>query len=114
MPYINFKTSAQLTAEKETELKAELGRAISIIPGKSETYLMVEIQDNAHLWLGGDDSAPAAMVDVKIFGHAKPSDFSSLTAEICRISKSKLGISPSRVYVTYAEVENWGWNGSNF
>lgn len=114
MPYINFKTSLELTAEKKNELKSALGRAISTIPGKSESYLMVAIEDNIDLWLGGDNSQPTAMIEVKIFGHAKASDFSKLTGVLCELCGKLLNISPSRVYVTYAEVENWGWNGSNF
>jgi phenylpyruvate tautomerase PptA (4-oxalocrotonate tautomerase family) len=114
MPYINFRTSLTLTPEKETELKAALGRAIAAIPGKSETYTMVEIEGGAHMWLGGNNSKPLAMINVKILGHAKPADFSKMTGELCDLCQKLLGIDPTGVYATYDEVENWGWNGKNF
>ena len=110
MPYINLRTSAKLDETKMEELKSALGKAITTLPGKTETYLMVDLEGGARLWLGGDNSKPLAMIDVKIFGHAKPADFSKMTAVLC----DKLGIDPTGVYVTYAEVENWGWNRSNF
>ncbi|MBQ8509805.1 MAG: hypothetical protein IJ493_07865 [Clostridia bacterium] len=114
MPYINVKVSTHLTDEQEQALKAGLGQAITAIPGKSETYLMVCIEDDAHLWLGGKDAEPHAMIDVKILGHAKPADFDRMTGQLCQLMEKQLSIKPSNVYVTYAEVENWGWNGSNF
>lgn len=114
MPYINLRTSAKLDETKMEEIKSALGKAITTLPGKTETYLMVDLEGGARLWLGGDNSKPLAMIDVKIFGHAKPADFSKMTAVLCDICHDKLGIVPTGVYVTYAEVENWGWNRSNF
>ena len=114
MPYINIKVSEKLTEEKKTELKAALGKAIEAIPGKSETYLMVCIEDGQSIWFAGDDSEPSAFIDVRILGHAKPEDFSRMTGELCRVCESLIGIAPSRVYAAYAEVDNWGWNGRNF
>ena len=45
MPFINAKFSTTVTPDKEYELKAALGEAITLL-GKSERYLMVEIEDN--------------------------------------------------------------------
>ncbi len=114
MPYINAKVSVNLTEEKMTEFKAALGKAIEAIPGKTETYLMVCIEDGQKLWLAGDNTKPQAFIDVRILGKAKAEDFSRMTGVLCGICNDMLGISPDCVYVTYAEVENWGWNGKNF
>jgi len=43
MPFIDTKTNVTITKEKEKELKERLGKAISIIPGKSESWLMLAI-----------------------------------------------------------------------
>ena len=40
--------------------------------------------------------------------------FSAMTGEVCRALEKTVGIAPADTYVTYAEVENWGWNGRNF
>ncbi len=117
MPYIGIKVSEKLTAEKKNELKAAMGKAIETIPGKTETYLMVAIEDNTSLWLAGvkgDENNPMAFVDARILGKAKREDFSRLTAEICKVLDVLIGIKPTNVYVTYSEVEHWGHNGRNF
>lgn len=114
MPYINIKTSKKLTADEMTAVKAEMGKAITAIPGKSEAYLMVCIEDGAAIWMAGKNDRPMAFVDVRILGHAKPEAFNAMTGEICRALNKTIGIDPADTYVTYAEVENWGWNGRNF
>ena len=113
MPYINLKTSVSLDEKLEDAHKTALGKAITTIPGQTENWLMVELEGDRKLWLGGK-KRPLAMIDVKIFGHADQSDFNAMTGELCDVCQRILGIKPDGVYVTYAEVENWGWNGENF
>lgn len=114
MPFINTKVNVAVSPEKEERIKAAFGQAITLIPGKSEDWLMVNIEDCQKLYFRGDKNTPNAFVEVKIYGSAVRSQFNSLTAEITRILGSELGISPDRIYVKYEEVQNWGWNGSNF
>ena len=114
MPYINAKISKKLTADVKTALKAALGEAITKIPGKSETYLMVCIDDGCDMWLAGNNSSDHAFFDVRILGTASGDSFSAMTGEICRVCRDLLGISPENVYVAYSEYEHWGWNGKNF
>ncbi len=117
MPYIGIKVSNSLTDEKKNELKSAMGKAIEAIPGKTETYLMVSIEDNISLWLAGvkgDENNPMAFVDVRILGKAKREDFSRLTGEICKALGVVAGVDPTNVYVTHGEFEHWGHNGRNF
>ncbi len=62
MPFIDSKVSISMTQEQEQELKKRLGQAISLIPGKSESWLMTGFQDNYHLYFRGDNSQPVAFV----------------------------------------------------
>ena len=39
MPFIKSKVSVPLSKEQETEIKTKMGKAIELVPGKSETYL---------------------------------------------------------------------------
>ena len=41
MPFINSKISVALSEDQEQEIKSRLGQAITTIPGKSESWLMV-------------------------------------------------------------------------
>ena len=52
MPMIEAKVSVQLPVEKRDVLKAEFGKAISII-GKPESYLMINLVDGQDLYFGG-------------------------------------------------------------
>lgn len=114
MPFIDSKVSVSISNEQEIELKSRLGKAISVIPGKSESWLMTGFEDNYHLYFKGDNSKPTAFVEVKVFGGENPSAFSKLTGEITTIFGDVLGIAPDRIYVKYEAVSNWGWNGNNF
>ena len=114
MPFINSKVSVKITEEQEKELKTRLGQAISLVPGKSESWLMTGFEDGYHLYFRGDNSEPMAFVDVSVFGSPNSAAFSKLTAEICKIFGEVLGISSDHIYVKYSSTTDWGWNGSNF
>lgn len=113
MPFINIKTNAAVPADKEENIKTAMGQAITAIPGKSESWLMVGIEPEYKLWFKGT-SDPAAMVQVSIYGTADRSAKNKLTGKISEIIGDELGISPSRIYVSYTDIPDWGWNGANF
>ena len=59
MPFMQLKTNVAVTEQQETLLKTSFGSAITAIPGKSETWLMVGIEPQYTLYFQGSD-APAA------------------------------------------------------
>ncbi|MGN1328245.1 MAG: phenylpyruvate tautomerase MIF-related protein [Eubacterium sp.] len=111
MPFIQVKTNQRISSKEE--LKAELGNAITAIPGKSEGWLMVELQDKLDMYFKGSDE-PCAMFEVAIFGKASESAYDNLTRLLCSASEKYLGVSPDRTYVKYSEIDNWGYNNFNF
>lgn len=113
MPFINSKVSVKITKEQEVELKTALGEAISLIPGKSEQWLMLGFEDQCKMYFRGDNSQPIAYLEVSVYGGDNPSAFDNLTRKICEIYNKVLGIAPDHVYVKYNTVSNWGWNGGN-
>ncbi|MBR5826762.1 MAG: tautomerase family protein [Clostridia bacterium] len=112
MPLITTKTSTAISKEKEEILKAKFGKAIELI-NKSESWLMIDFQENCHLWFKGDE-APSAMIEVDLFGKATESGYDALTKAITDIVSDELGISPDRIYVKYNEINHWGYSGFNF
>ncbi len=114
MPYIELKTTKNISEEKGTALKAAFGKAIECFPGKSEGWLMVGIEDNIRMWFRGDDSEDSALVDVCLLGDVNEAGGEKMTAALCDILENELGIPSDRVYVKYSGYKNWGWNGSNF
>lgn len=113
MPFINSKITVPVSAEKKEAVKSALGKSISTL-NKSETYLMVGIEDSYDLWMAGKKLKKGAYVSVSLFGNTSSDAYSKLTAQICDIYERELGIPGSSVYVTYHPVSDWGWNGSNF
>lgn len=114
MPFVNSKVSVKVTPEQKVELKTRLGEAISLIPGKSESWLMLNIEDEQNMYFRGDDSEPIAFVVVNIFGDPNKDAFDKMTAELTKIYGDILGISADHMYIKYAASHDWGWNGSNF
>lgn len=113
MPYVGIKVSCEVNTEKELALKSALGQAITKIPGKSESGLMVCIEDKQNIYFRGNNDSPAAYAEVKIYGKSTPEAYNNMTAAICEIFESVLGVSPDRTYVKYEECYIWGWNGKN-
>lgn len=114
MPFINAKVTVKMSEEKKESVKKKLGEAISLIPGKSERWLMVGFEDSYDLYFQGNKNAEAAFIEVKIFGGASSDVYNKMTGVLCGIFEEELGISAERIYVKYEEVTEWGWNGSNF
>ncbi len=114
MPFIDSKVSIIISPEQEQEIVQRLGQAISIIPGKSESWLMTGFEQNYHLYFRGKNDTPTAFIEVKIFGNENSNAFSALTSEICDIFHDVLNIPKDHVYIKYEAVSNWGWNGNNF
>ena len=114
MPFIGSKITVEVSKEKREIIKKRLGEAISLIPGKSETFLMVGFEDNYSLYFGGKELEKGAFVEIKIFGKASDSDYDKVTAAVCSIYEEELGIPQDKIYVKYEEADHWGWNGRNF
>ncbi|MBQ8351814.1 MAG: hypothetical protein IJY20_07215 [Clostridia bacterium] len=114
MPYMHVRTNVKVNEEKRLSLKKAFGEAISLLPGKSESWLMVDIEDEACLFFAGESDRPLAMVEAELLGKSTPAAYEKLTARVCEIMQQELAVSPDGVYVKYAEVDHWGYNGSNF
>ena len=113
MPMIEAKVTVELPAEKRELLKAEFGKAISVM-GKPESYLMINLSDWQDLYFGGRKLEKGAYVEVKVLGSVDAQKSEAMTARVCEILKKELGIPGNAVYVSYFGTDNWGWNGSNF
>ncbi len=113
MPFIDSKITVPVSSEVKEEIKSELGKLITTL-NKSETYLMVGIEDAYDLWLGGKKLEKGAYISVSLYGSASSAAYDKLTGQICELFEEKLGIPGNAVYVTYHPVEDWGWNGRNF
>lgn len=114
MPFLISRVNVSISRGQEIELKTRLGKAIALVPGKSEEYLMLGFEDNCRLWLRGDDSEPVAYIEANIFGNESHAGYDAFTLEVTRIFHQVLGIAPDHIYINYADIPEWGAGGMNF
>ncbi len=113
MPFIDCKLSKKITDKEKEEIKTKFGQKISLLH-KTESYLMVGIEDGVDLWFAGSRLESGAYVGIKVYGRLSSSDCDKMTGAVCTILSETLGIDGQDVYVTYQGIADWGWDGSNF
>lgn len=113
MPFINVKTNIAVSKEKGDLVKSHLGKAISLLPGKSETWLMIDIEENQLMYFQGSNN-PCAMVKVDIYGSSSRDNYNKLSSEITSLLHKELNIDMNRIYIRFEEVSNWSYSGSLF
>ena len=113
MPYIETRTNVTISKEQEIALKTAFGKAIGTIPGKTEEWLMLSFSDSQRMWFAGDD-APSVILEVELLGSTTDAVYDELSAELTSIVSEQLSVPPSRIYIKYEEIGQWGWNGKNF
>lgn len=114
MPFINVKTNVSLDEKKKFDIQEKLSDAISLIPGKSDRYLMCAVEDKIPMMFHRDNKSNLAFVEVKILGSSTRDAYTDLTAEICRILRDEANIDGDNCYVKFEEVTYWGMNGIVF
>ena len=114
MPFIETKTTREISAELEAVLRRELGSAVEIFKGKSERWLMLNFVGGSRMAFGGKTEPDCAMVSVELFGSASEGEYDAFTAKVTEIISKEAGIPKDRIYVNYSEYTHWGFNGGNF
>ncbi len=114
MPLIKLETSATVTGGQATELALALSKIAASAIGKPETYVMASVTE-ATMSMAGEPG-PAAFLDVRSIGGLNQGVNRDLTAQVCTLMESKLGIPADRVYVSFAgsAAADWGWNNTTF
>lgn len=108
MPFIDVRVSSPISSAQEAALKEGLGRAIGLIPGKSESSLMVQFTEGCRLWFGGAQDSPIAMVNVMLYGACSREACEKFSQAAIALLEREL--SAKTVYCKFEEVPNWFWN----
>ena len=111
MPFIKVKTSCPITNEQEIRIKSLMGKAIELVPNKSEEYLLLEFDDHCRLWLGGKNDEPIVYINVAIFGNEEHYGYGAFTTKITHIFAETLGISLDHIYLKFEDIIAWGVHG---
>ena len=112
MPFISVNVTKALDEEQRNRLKTALGQAVSMLPGKEEATLMVDISDNHTIYLGGVQQAAGAYVDVKIYGAAGFAAKQRFTEAALQAVSGVCGIPTDHLYLTFSQMETWGAKGT--
>ena len=110
MPYIKLSTNKTLTLHQELAIKEKLGELISIIPGKSESSLMIHIEDNQVMYFRGKDD-PCMMISVRLYHEADYDSKRKFYQEVTQYLESCTDIKVGNQYLTFNEYQHWGLKG---
>ena len=66
MPFIRVSANVAVNEGQAQRIKTMLGQAIEVIPGKSEAWLMVEVEGEKALWMAGTDAPAAGIMPVTV------------------------------------------------
>lgn len=111
MPYIGVNVSKTLTQQQKDAIKSGLGERISIIPGKSEAALMVDISDGHTMYLAGEQRE-LAYLDVKCYGSTEMQYKKAFTEAAFALIEQVVGLTEKDIYLTHTDFANWGTRGS--
>nr|WP_297173853.1 phenylpyruvate tautomerase MIF-related protein [uncultured Agathobaculum sp.] len=111
MPYIGISTSQTLSEVQKDALKKAMGEKITVIPGKSEAALMVDIADGHAMYLAGE-RRELMFIDVRCFGTTEFANRKAFTEAVFQAVQQVTGLPENAIYLTYSEFANWGTKGS--
>ena len=114
MPFIDLKTTAKISKDNEKRLTEEFGKIITLIPGKTERWLMLNFSDECRMAFSGNSDADTAYINVELLGSTTDAVYDKLTRAICDTVSGVLDVPSDRIYVKYEECEHWGFAGENF
>ena len=110
MPFISVTIGQKLEAAQKEKLKTELGRLITIIPGKTEPDLIVHIDDSGSMYMGGSE-IPCVYTALRVYTKTSDEAKKKFTRETCACIAREFNIPVERQYLTIREFENWGYDG---
>jgi len=108
MPYIRLSVTQKLTADEQQALVNGLGEAMSEIPGKDGSLLIVDVEDDRKIFFGGVKQESMAWADVRYYSKYEYRYKKKFTAAAFNAVSRVLGTSKDRMCLTITEYDNWG------
>ena len=114
MPFLIAKVNVHINSEQEINLKSRLGKAIELIPGLSEKYLLAGFESNHHFYLRGKNDEKIAYIEVSVFRNENHLGYEDFSAAITKIFVDELKISPINIYIKFNDIAAWSVGGIFF
>ncbi|WP_456444962.1 phenylpyruvate tautomerase MIF-related protein [Thiolapillus sp.] len=114
MPLLTLNTNLALSPGQRDTLPAMLSAEVSRLLGKPESYVMVIVEDNRLMTMGGTGEG-AAYLKLKSLGLPE-NDTPNLSEALCNLISDTLDIATDRIYIEFFNPPRhmWGWNRGTF
>ncbi|MCL2558343.1 MAG: hypothetical protein FWE09_07680, partial [Treponema sp.] len=104
MPYISVKTSVKLSQAQELAVKAEFGRLVEIIPGKTEENTMVDFSDSRSMYKAGN-AGPCAFVEMRLWRKAEIDAKKRFVEEAFAMLRRELAVEEKNIFINVLEFD---------
>lgn len=105
MPYISLNAGVPVSKEQKETLQKEIGRLISIIPGKNIDNCMTKIEGGCDMYMSGEQKK-AAFCEIRLLGAAPHEKKCELYQALLALFTEVLGI--ETLYLNYIIFTEWG------
>ena len=110
MPYVSIHSAMPISDEKKDALQKEIGKLITIIPGKTIDNCMTKIEGGCSMFMSGAP-AKAVFCEVRLRGAAPKESKKQLVGELYQLFTRELDA--QKVYTNFLEFNEWG-NADNY
>ncbi len=111
MPHIAMTTSVTLTPAQRDTVAKEFGKLISLLPGKSEAVLMIDIADGRNMYYAGA-ACDCAYLNVGLYQESPTEAKAAFAAAVCRMLEKEAGLAPKNIYLNFSEYPAWCSGGA--
>lgn len=111
MPFVDVRISKIVSCEQKEMFKTQLGKAINVIPNKTESMLMIDIADGRELFFRGEKLQNGAYIKVNLYKEAPYEAKELLVKCIFEICGDIFGFGIDDIYISVDEFSNWGARG---
>ncbi len=114
MPYLKVQSNQAFAGNQTKDFIKEASALVAEKLGKPERYVMVAVEPTTPMLFAGTDE-PALFMELKSIGLSE-SQTPAISAALCELAQTTLGIPQERVYIEFADAPRkmWGWNGATF
>lgn len=105
MPYVSISSSQHIADDKAERLQKEIGKAVSVIPGKSIDNCMIQIKGDCKTFMGGK-SVNATFCEIRMLGKAPKDAKKEFAAEVGKAIKAELG-DLDKLFLNFQEYFEW-------
>ncbi|HBU12449.1 MAG TPA: hypothetical protein DEB31_06900 [Clostridiales bacterium] len=110
MPYVNISTTKKMNEDEKQTLLGQVGRAITLIPGKAAEGTLIKLDAGATLVKKGAEG-DLCMTQAYLYGESPHEAKDSFVREMFRYYTEEMGIPQKNIYISVEGCRNWGFDG---